>query len=106
MIKLYPMLPTLLEDEDSAKERKMKYAIVPQGCYGSGDIINPRRVCKLLATALKNAKKLTGAYQKAMRPHGGSSGGYRVIEVEDNETRRNTSWFGHELDRIPSVKER
>jgi hypothetical protein len=82
----------------------MKYAIVlSQGMYYQGDRIRPERICQDFATASKLAWGWTKSYQRAMAPHGGSSGGYRVIEVDDSATVKNTVWFGHEIDLIPTA---
>jgi hypothetical protein len=37
-----------------------------------------------------------------MAKHGGTSGGFRVVETTAR-TRRNVSWRGHELDHEPTV---
>lgn len=82
----------------------MKYAIVQsQGRHYQGDRIHPERICQDYTTASKLAWGWTKNYQRAMKPHGGCSGGYRVIDVDDSATIKNTVWFGYELDLIPTA---
>lgn len=81
------------------------YAIVPsRGRYGSGSKERPARVCRSLTLALRLASRWTRAHQAAMRPHGGTSGGWRVVEVAVPR-RDMVWWYGHDLDRVPSVGE-
>jgi hypothetical protein len=81
-----------------------RYAVVPsQGCYGSGDRVSAEQVCDTRAAALTLAARLTVRYRARMRRHGGSSGGYRVVETEAGSAAE-TSWLGHALDRTPSVR--
>ena len=77
-----------------------KYAIVPTpGRYSSGATVRPIFRCKTLSEAQRKAAKMTRAFQKAMRPHGGTSGGYRVVGLCEQDQ----SWLGHDLDREPTV---
>lgn len=81
-----------------------RYAIVPTaGCHGSGEKVRPLAVLADRFDAHYKARQKTRQFQDGMRPHGGSSGGYRVIVVDQSvKTRDDVEWFGHELDRIPS----
>lgn len=75
-----------------------RYAVVQSpGCHGSGERVRPISMHVDLAKALAAAKKATREYQRAMRPHGGSSGYYRVIEAPDRV------WLGWELDLYPTI---
>jgi hypothetical protein len=81
----------------------IRYAIVPsRGCYGSGERVRAVRVCRALDTAIQSAARLTASYRRSMARHGGSSGGYRVVETEAR-TSATASWYGHVLDRKPSA---
>lgn len=74
-----------------------KYAIVKShGCYGSGDTVRPMAWRRDLAAAKKLAAKWTIEFRAAMKPYGGTSGGYRVVPWR-------ASWLGVDLDRIPSL---
>jgi len=76
------------------------YAVVPtQGTYASGDNVRVARICNSLQDARTTAKRLTKAYQAGMKPYGGSSGGYRVIEWVQS------GWTisGYWLDRTPDA---
>jgi hypothetical protein len=76
------------------------FAVVPtQGMYGSGDSVQVAQVCDSLQDARKAAKKLTAEYQSSMRRFGGSGGGYRVIEW--NQESRTIS--GYWLDCTPDA---
>lgn len=76
------------------------YAVVPtQGCYGSGSRVRPALRTNDLATARKAAAKFTRQYKAAMKPCGGSGGGYRVVEWGHSDETR----LGWELDRYPTV---
>lgn len=79
----------------------MMYAVVPtQGRYGSGEVVSPfaSDISGNLAKLRREAKRATREYQRAMAPHGGSGGGYRVVEYFGD------SWYGHDLDRTPDVQ--
>ncbi|NCU71572.1 MAG: hypothetical protein EBY66_00925 [Candidatus Fonsibacter lacus] len=76
------------------------YAVVPtQGMYGSGDNVRVAQISRSLQAARSIAKRLTQQYQAGMKPYGGSSGGYRVIEWV--QTGRTIS--GYWLDRTPDA---
>jgi hypothetical protein len=80
-----------------------RYAIVPtHGRYGSGERVHALSVHGALVKAEGRARRATRQFQAAMRAHGGTSAGYRVVET-DATTRRDAVWLGHELDRTPSV---
>jgi hypothetical protein len=86
------------------RERTMSttttYAVVPtQGTYGSGDSVRVAQISRSLQAARKVAKRLTKEYQSGMRRYGGSGGGYRVIEW-DQESR---TISGYWLDRTPDA---
>ena len=56
------------------------YAIVPSpGRYGSGEQVRPVRRGDDLAALQTAAERMTRTHQQAMRKHGGTSGGYRVV---------------------------
>lgn len=77
------------------------YAIViSQGRYSSNQLVRAARVCRDVHTALKLAHLWTRTHRESMYAYGGTSGGYRVVEVV---CRRNALWFGYELDRLPSI---
>jgi len=81
-----------------------RYAVVPApGCYGSGDLVSAITTCADLDRALQIAQRETTKYRVAMAPHGGSSGGYRVVET-DATTRSETCWGGWELDSLPDAE--
>ncbi len=87
-------------DADALTIPEPHYAVVrSHGCYGSGETIYAVRVCGSLQTAITLAERKTRQYRQAMARHGGSSGGYRVIETHF-ESRRRASWVGHDLDAI------
>ena len=76
------------------------FAVVPtQGMYASGDNVRVAQISRSLQAASKAAKRLTASYQAGMKPYGGSSGGYRVIEWV--QTGRTIS--GYWLDRTPDA---
>ena len=80
-----------------------RYAVVPTaGCYGSGSRVASLAVVADLGRAVSMARRSTAEFRRAMRPHGGSSGGYRVIAT-DVRDRRSVSWLGWELDLHPTV---
>lgn len=80
-----------------------RYAIVPTaGCYSSGARVHALAVVGDLERARARARSATREYRAAMRPHGGSSGGYRVVATEAT-TRRDAVWLGWELDLEPTV---
>ena len=75
-----------------------QYLIVPsQGMYGSGEDVQPVRRSNLSLRRVRLiTDRMTRQHQASMRPYGGSSGGYRVIE--------SASWtYGADLDRIPDA---
>lgn len=77
------------------------FAIVPtQGRYSSGDNVRVARLSNDLDSARKIARKLSGEYQRGMRPYGGSSGGYRVIAWDQSDRTISGYW----LDRTPDAK--
>ena len=85
----------------TATSKTYAFAIVPtQGRYSSGDNVRVARLSNDLDSARKIARKLSGEYQRGMRPYGGSSGGYRVIAW--GSTDRTIS--GYWLDRTPDAK--
>jgi hypothetical protein len=80
----------------AATSKTYAFAIVPtQGMYGSGDIVRVARLSNDLDAARKIAKKLTAEYRQAMRPHGGSSGGYRVIVWGAADRTASGYWINH-----------
>ncbi len=81
----------------------MRYAIVPaHGCYSSESKVRPLRVVGDREKAIKAAEKASREYREALRPYGGTSGGYRVV-LTDAHSRRSAVWRGWELDREPSI---
>lgn len=85
----------------TATSKTYAFAIVPtQGRYSSGEKVLVAQLSNDLATARKNARKLSEEYQRAMQPYGGSSGGYRVIPWGSAD--RTIS--GYALDRTPDAK--
>lgn len=75
------------------------YAVVPtSGRYGSGSIVRPVSRHRTLASATRAADRATRSYCAAMRPHGGSSGGYRVVAWRPE-------WLGWALDRVLDAAE-
>lgn len=79
----------------------LAFAVVPtQGRYSSGDIVRIAETASDLSTARAIASRLTKEYQSMMKPHGGSSGGYRVIAWGSAD--RTIS--GYSLDRTPDAK--
>lgn len=77
-----------------------QYAIVPApGMYGSQSKVRPVARSNSLERAQSRAAKATREFRAAMRKHGGSSGGYRVIEHNGDDW-----WFGYELDRMPTAE--
>lgn len=81
-------------------ETTLRYAVIPShGCYGSGSKVHPVSRHRTIEAAEKKAAKATREYQDAMRRHGGSSGGYRVVEWPHGE-----QWvWGHDADRMETV---
>jgi hypothetical protein len=74
------------------------YSVVPtQGMYGSGEIVRSISRHRTLAAAQRAAARYTRDYQRAMSAHGGSSGGYRIVEAWD-------AGLGHILDRQPDAR--
>ena len=74
------------------------YAVVEsRGMHGSGEKVRAVYRTNDLARAKKKAEKFTREYRESMERHGGSSGGYRVVESENSE------WLGNDIDSIPSV---
>lgn len=72
-----------------------RYAVVlSQGCYGSGETVQAISVHASLADARRAATAATARYKRAMARHGGTSGGYRVVETSVADP----SWLGRELD--------
>jgi len=81
----------------------MRYAIVPShGCYSSESRVRPLRVMNDPERAKRLANRWTVEHRREMAKHGGTSGGFRVVETTAR-TRRNVSWRGHELDHEPTV---
>lgn len=81
--------------------RTYKYAVVPsQGTYGSDSKVYATYRSDDLDRAKAKAAKLTRDYQRDMRPHGGSSGGYRVIAWDQEGVYLG---YGHEADRRQSI---
>ena len=79
------------------------YAVVPnQGCYGSGSQVRPDHRTNSIETARKVAARFTRRYKAAMSRHGGSGGGYRVIEWSGREATVGYI-LGCDLGRRPSV---
>ena len=79
----------------------MKYAVVPQrGMYGSGEKIHIWKHHGNLTAAQAMADELTRLHRQGMARHGGSCGGYRVIECAIG------TWaiLGHDLDRTPDAR--
>ena len=83
----------------------MRYAVVQSaGRHGSGETVYAAGVCAELGRARSLAAQYTRAHKRSMARYGGTSGGYRVIEVHDSiRSRRDVSWMGMDLDGIPSV---
>ena len=78
-----------------------KYAVVPaRGMYGSGEKIHVWRHYGNLLAAQATAAELTRLHGQGMARHGGSSGGYRVIECAIS-TR---AISGYDLDRTPDAR--
>ena len=85
------------------KQDGVRYAVVrSHGCYSEGETVYAARVCGSLRLAEKYAAYRTRQYQADMRPHGGSSGGYRVVEVTAR-SRAGLVWRGWELDATPDA---
>lgn len=81
--------------------RTYKYAVIPsQGTYGSDSKVHASYRTDDLSRAQAKAEKLTREYQRGMAPHGGSSGGYRVIAWDQEGTYLG---YGHEADRCRSL---
>ena len=77
------------------------FAVVPtQGRYDSGDAVRIAETADNLNSARAIASKLTTDYQKMMKPHGGSNGGYRVIAWGS----MGSTIDGHILDRTPDAR--
>lgn len=77
------------------------FAIVPtQGMYGSGDAVRVAETAGDLTAARAIASRLTADYQRMMRPHGGSNGGYRVIAWGTMDS----TIDGYILDRTPDAR--
>jgi hypothetical protein len=80
--------------------KSYEYAVVPsQGRYGSGDTVYTLYRTDDLDKARRRAAKATREFQDAMRPHGGTSGGYRVVPWGSDADRT----VGHALDRVQSA---
>ena len=78
-----------------------RYAVVPaRGMYGSGEKIHVWRHYGNLPAAQATAAELTRLHRQGMARHGGSSGGYRVIECAIS-TR---AISGYDLDRTPDAR--
>lgn len=75
------------------------YAVIASaGRHGSGDLVLPCYTTADLGRARARAAKMTREHQAAMRPYGGTSGGYVVVEGS-----RASRWRGHEADRLPRL---
>ena len=78
-----------------------RYAVVPaRGMYGSGEKIHIWKHYGNLAAAEAAAAELTRLHRQGMARHGGSSGGYRVIEC----TISTRAISGSDLDRMPDAR--
>ena len=81
--------------------RKYKYAVIPsQGMYGSGSNVNTLYRTDDLTRAKQRAASMSRAHRDGMKRHGGTSGGYRVIEWGCDGTHVG---LGHDADRIRSI---
>ena len=77
------------------------FAVVPtQGRYDSGDAVRIADTTSDLGTARAIASRLTAEYQRMMKPHGGSNGGYRVIAWGTIDS----TIDGYILDRTPDAQ--
>lgn len=77
------------------------FAVVPtQGRCDSGDAVRIVETADNLNLARAIASKLTADYQKMMKPHGSSNGGYRVIAWGS----MGSTIDGHILDRTPDAR--
>lgn len=75
------------------------YAVIPStGRHASGDLVLPAYATADLGRARKRAAKMTAEFQARMSRHGGTSGGYVVVEGT-----RSSRWLGHEADRLPRL---
>ena len=83
----------------------MRYAIViSRGRYGSGSRIAPATVLGDRERAVSRAARMGREFRRVMRAYGGTSGGFRVVEVDASvRSRCEVSWLGWELDLHPSV---
>lgn len=78
---------------------KTTYAVIASaGRHGSGDLVVPAYTTTDLARAKKRAEKMTREFRAGMAKHGGTSGGYVVVEGS-----RSSRWLGHEADRLPRL---
>ncbi len=83
---------------------EIRYAVVrSRGCYGSGEMVYAARVSQTRTAAEKYAERRTRQYRTALAQYGGSSGGYRVVEVAADATVRTLKWCGWELDGTPDA---
>ena len=77
-----------------------EYAVIPgPGMHGSGDRVRAVYRTDDLARAHRKAEQATSNYRAMMAPHGGSSGGYRVVEWRG----AHKSCMGVDADRMPTV---
>ena len=82
----------------------IRYAVVrTHGCYGQSETVYAARVSDTLDAAERYAASRTRAHRSAMARYGGTSGGYRVVEVAPDATRTSLSWRGIDLDSIPDA---
>lgn len=76
-----------------------RYAVVESaGMHGPSERVRADYTTDSLERARRRAAAWTRGYRRAMAPHGGCSGYYRVIESGGSQ-----SWLGRDLDSIPSV---
>ena len=78
-----------------------KYAVIPsRGCYGSSSTVRSVYGSTNRERVIERAIKLTRAHKQAMAKHGGTSGGYRVVETDELcRAGSVVTEFGHDADR-------
>lgn len=76
------------------------FAIVPtHGRYASHEYVDAERISRNGTKLRALARKWSREFQATMEKHGGSSAGYRVVQVCVGES----CWRGNVLDKKPTV---
>ena len=77
------------------------HVVEGSGMHGAGSRVRPSSTHRTLARALSAVRRRTAEYQDCMRPHGGTSGYYRVVTSQQSRP----VWLGHEIDAIEGERQ-